>query len=162
MQEEVENRTVNLAISTTKLTGRSLVNAFRAYLNHRRNVKARKASIQDTHIVGEQTIDQLLGQNQGATNIEIEKTEIAGFKRILNKYGVDYAITKDRSQEPLRYLVFFKARDGDALTAAFKEYSAAMAKKAERPSMLELLAKMKVLVASLPKKVREKAQERDL
>ena len=162
MQEEVENRTVNLAISTTKLTGRSLVNAFRAYLNHRRNVKARKASIHDTHIVGEQTIDQLLGQNQGATNIEIEKTEIAGFKRILNKYGVDYAITKDRSQEPRRYLVFFKARDGDALTAAFKEYSAAMAKKAERPSMLELLAKMKVLVASLPRKVREKAQERDL
>ena len=135
MQEEVENRTVNLA---------------------------RKASIQDTHIVGEQTIDQLLGQNQGATNIEIEKTEIAGFKRILNKYGVDYAITKDLSQEPPRYLVFFKARDGDALTAAFKEYSAAMAKKAERPSMLELLAKMKVLVASLPRKVREKAQERDL
>ncbi len=162
MQEEVENRTVNLAISTTKLTGRSLVNAFRAYLNHRRNVKARKASVHDTHIVGEQTIDQLLGQNQGATNIEIEKTEIAGFKRILNKYGVDYAITKDRSQEPSRYLVFFKARDGDALTAAFKEYSAAMAKKAERPSMLELLAKMKVLVASLPRKVREKAQERDL
>lgn len=162
MQEEVENRTVNLAISTTKLTGRSLVNAFRAYLNHRRNVKARKASVHDTHIVGEQTIDQLLGQNQGATNIEIEKTEIAGFKRILNKYGVDYAITKDRSQEPQRYLVFFKARDGDALTAAFKEYSAAMAKKAERPSMLELLAKMKVLVASLPRKVREKAQERDL
>ena len=162
MQEEVENRTVNLAISTTKLTGRSLVNAFRAYLNHRRNVKARKASIQDTHIVGEQTIDQLLGQNQGATNIEIEKTEIAGFKRILNKYGVDYAITKDLSQEPPRYLVFFKARDGDALTAAFKEYSAAMAKKAERPSMLELLAKMKVLVASLPRKVREKAQECDL
>ena len=162
MQEEVENRTVNLAISTTKLTGRSLVNAFRAYLNYRRNVKARKASIQDTHIVGEQTIDQLLGQNQGATNIEIEKTEIAGFKRILNKYGVAYAITKDRSQEPPRYLVFFKARDGDALTAAFKEYSAAMVKKAERPSMLELLAKMKVLVASLPRKVREKAQERDL
>ena len=162
MQEEVENRTVNLAISTTKLTGRSLVNAFRAYLNYRRNVKARKASIQDTHIVGEQTIDQLLGQNQGATNIEIEKTEIAGFKRILNKYGVDYAIIKDRSQEPARFLVFFKARDGDALTAAFKEYSAAMAKKAERPSMLELLAKMKVLVASLPRKVREKAQERDL
>ena len=172
MQEEVENRTVNLAISTTKLTGRSLVNAFRAYMNHRRNVKARKAAIQDTHIVGEQTIDQLLGQNQGATNIEIEKTEIAGFKRILNKYGVDYAnrseyggdfaIPKDRSQEPPRYLVFFKARDGDALTAAFKEYSAAMAKKAERPSMLELLAKMKVLVASLPRKVREKAQECDL
>ena len=159
MQEEVENRTVNLAISTSKLTGRSLVNAFRAYMNHKRNAKFRKA---DTHIIGEQTIDQLLGQNQGATNIEIEKTEIAGFKQVLNKYGVDYAITKDRSQDPPRYLVFFKARDGDVLTAAFKEYSTEMAKKLERPSMLELLAKMKVLVASLPRKVREKAQERDL
>ena len=162
MQEEVENRTVNLAISTTKLTARSLLNAFRAYMNHRRNVKAKKAVNMDTHIVGEQTIGQLLGQNQGATNIEIEKTEISGFKKILNKYGVDYAITKDKSQVPPRYLVFFKARDSDALTAAFKEFSAETARKAERPSMLALLAKMKVLAASLPKKVHEKKQEREL
>lgn len=162
MQEEVENRTVNLAISTTKLTARSLLNAFRAYKNHRRNVKAKKAYNMDTHIVGEQTIGQLLGQNQGATNIEIEKTEISGFKRILNKYGVDYAITKDKSQVPPRYLVFFKARDSDALTAAFKEFSAETARKAERPSTLALLAKMKVLAASLPKKVHEKKQEREL
>ena len=35
MQEEVENRTVNLAISTTKLTGRTLVNAFRRYIQQR-------------------------------------------------------------------------------------------------------------------------------
>lgn len=162
MQEEVENRTVNLAISTTKLTARSLLNAFSAYMNHRRNVKAKKTYNMDTHIVGEQTIGQLLGQNQGATNIEIEKTEISGFKRILNKYGVDYAITKDKSQVPPRYLVFFKARDSDALTAAFKEFSAETARKAERPSMLALLAKMKVLAASLPKKVYEKKQEREL
>ena len=160
MQEEVENRTVNLAISTTKLTARSLLNAFRAYMNHRRNVKAKKDVARD--IVGEQTIGQLLGQNQGATNIEIEKTEIAGFKKILNKYGVDYAITKDCSMKLPRYLVFFKARDSDVLTAAFKEFSAETARKAERPSMLALLAKMKDLVASVPKKVHEKKQERDL
>lgn len=61
-----------------------------------------------------------------------------------------------------RYLVFFKARDSDALTAAFKEFSAETARKAERPSMLALLAKMKVLAASLPKKVHEKKQEREL
>lgn len=153
---------VNLAISTTKLTARSLLNAFRAYMNHRRNVKAKKDVARDTHIVGEQTIGQLLGQNQGATNIEIEKTEIAGFKKILNKYGVDYAITKDCSMKLPRYLVFFKARDSDVLTAAFKEFSAETARKAERPSMLALLAKMKDLVASVPKKVHEKKQERDL
>ena len=32
MQEEVENRTVNLAISTTKLTGRTIIAGIRKYL----------------------------------------------------------------------------------------------------------------------------------
>ena len=32
MQEEVENKTINLAISTTKLTARTVINAVRSYL----------------------------------------------------------------------------------------------------------------------------------
>ena len=49
--------------------------------------------------------------------------KIKDFERVLNKYGVDYAIRKDVSQEPPRFMVFFKAKDADVLTAAFKEYS---------------------------------------
>ena len=162
MQEEVENRTMNLAISTTKLTGRVLVAAFRKFMQHRRNVKAKKLAAENEKPVGEQSIAQLLGQNQGATNIEIEKTDIRGFKRFLDKYGIDYAITKDPSQIPPRYLVFFKARDGDAMTAAFKEYSASLLQKQKRPSVLKQLNKLKQLVASMPSKVRQKKQERDL
>lgn len=158
MQEEVENRTLNLAISTTKLSGRALLAAFRKYMQHRRNVKAKKLAAENEKPVGEQTIDQLLGQNQGATNIEIEKTDIKGFKRFLDKY----AITKDPSQTPPRYLVFFKARDGDAMTAAFKEYSASLLQKQKKPSVLKQLNKLKQLVASMPAKVRQKKQERDL
>ena len=155
MQEEVENRTVNLAISTTKLTGRALLSAFRKYLQYRKSRKAEKS-------VGEQTIGELLGQNQGASNIEIEKTDIQGFKKILGKYGIDYAITKDPSQIPNRYLVFFKARDGDAMTAAFKEYSASLMQKQRKPSVLQQLHKLKQLAASMPVKVKQKKQERDL
>ncbi|MDU1141535.1 PcfB family protein [Enterocloster bolteae] len=155
MQEEVENRTVNLAISTTKLTGRALLSAFRKYLQYRKSRKAEKS-------VGEQTIGELLGQNQGASNIEIEKTDIQGFKKILGKYGIDYAITKDPSQTPNRYLVFFKARDGDAMTAAFKEYSASLMQKQRKPSVLQQLHKLKQLAASMPVKVKQKKQERDL
>ena len=162
MQEEVENRTLNLAISTTKLSGRALLAAFRKYMQHRRNVKAKKLAVENEKPVGEQTIDQLLGQNQGATNIEIEKTDIKGFKRFLDKYGIDYAITKDPSQTPPRDLVFFKARDGDAMTAAFKEYSASLLQKQKKPSVLKQLNKLKQLVASMPAKVRQKKQERDL
>lgn len=159
MQEEVENRTWNLAVSTTKLTFRSLLTAFRLYKQHRRNVKAKKMSAQKERPIGEQTIGQLLGQNQGATNIEIEKTDIRGFKRYLEKYGIDYAITKDPSQTPPRYLVFFKARDGDAMTAAFKEYSISLLQKQKKPSVLKQLNQLKQLVAALPVKIRQKEQE---
>ena len=89
MQEEVENRTLNLAISTTKLSGRALLAAFRKYMQHRRNVKANKLASENEKQVGEQTSDQLLGQKQGATNSEIEKTDIKGFERSLDKYGID-------------------------------------------------------------------------
>ena len=71
---------------------------------------------------------------------KLKKTDIKGFKRFLDKYGIDYAITKDPSQTPLRYLVFFKARDGDAMTAAFKgilRFSAAKAKETERAQAAE-------------------------
>ena len=124
-------------------------------LQYRKSRKAEKS-------VGEQTIGELLGQYQGASNIEIEKTDIQGFKKILGKYGIDYAITKDPSQTPNRYLVFFKARDGDAMTAAFKEYSASLMQKQRKPSVLQQLHKLKQLAASMPVKVKQKKQERDL
>ena len=155
MQEEVENRTVNLAVTTTKLTARSVLAACMKYLRHRGLVKEKKAAEKAAKAKenaiphGKQTVKELIGQNQG----------VRGFEKVAQKYGVDYAIRKDASQQPPRYIVFFKARDADALTAAFKEYSAAVMKKKDRPSVLKALKKMKELVASIPDKVRNKDKE---
>lgn len=86
-----------------------------------------------------------------------------GFEKVARKYGVDYAITKDKGVVPPKYLVFFKAKDADALTAAFTEFSNQKLKKLEKPSVLKQLAKLKEMVAAiLPDKVRHKSQERDL
>ena len=155
----MENRTVNLAISTTKLTGRVMMAAYRKFTQYRRSLKTKATAQAKGKPCGEQTIDQLVGQNQGATNIEIDRTDLKGFKRILEKYGVDYAITKSAAQVPPRYLVFFKARDGDVLTAAFQEYSATLTQKQKRPSVLKQLRKFKALVAAIPQKVRNKEKE---
>ena len=160
MQEEVENRTINLAISTTKLTGLSIVAGVRKYLQHREKVKAHKAKDTKTH--GKQTVKELLGQNQGATNVEIDKSSIKDFERLAKKYGVDFAVRKDKSIDPPRYLVFVRAKDADVLDAICKEYQAKAMTKDKRPSVLKQLNKLKALVASIPKKVREKKQERDL
>ncbi|MCD8294473.1 MAG: PcfB family protein [Clostridia bacterium] len=158
MQEEVNNRTVNLAVSTTKLTARTVMNGIRQYLNHRAKVKAQK-NAEVPH--GKQTVQELIGQNQGVTTIPIAETELAGFERVAGKYGVDFAIRRDESVEPPRYTVFFKARDQDALTAAYKEYSAQAVRNRERPSVVKKLQKLAARAAATPRKVREKRQERD-
>ena len=151
MQEVVENRTVTLIVSGTKFTGRLFKAAISKYMAHRREKKLNKQRGRDSPVTpkGKQTVKQLIGQNQGVSNIEINDPSIKDFERIARKYGVDYAVKKDRSASPPKYLIFFKARDADALTAAFSEYTQKKVKKAdrsERPSVLEKLAQFKELL----------------
>ena len=160
MQEEVENRTVNLAISTTKLTLRTIISGIRKYLQHREKVKAKKG--RDPAVHGKQSVKKLLGQNQGAANAEIEKEGIKDFERLAKKYGVDFAVRKDKTVDPPRYFVFVRAKDADALDAICKEHQARSMTKDRKPSVLAQLSKFKNLVASVPKKIREKKQERDM
>ena len=145
MQEEVENRTLTLIVSGTKFTGRLLKAAITKYMAHR------KQKSRDSPVIpkGKQTVKQLVGQNQGVSNIEITDPSIKEFEKIARKYGVDYAVKKDRSTSPPKYLIFFKGRDADALTAAFTEYTGKKVKKAEkteRPSVLAKLNQFKELV----------------
>lgn len=148
MQEEVENKTLTLVINSSKLTGRTLKAAIAKYLAHRREVKHQKQSRGVTHH-GRQTVKQLIGQDQGVSNIEVNDPSIRDFDRIARKYGVDYAIKRDRSSDPPKFLIFFKSRDADALTAAFQEYAGKKVRKASRPSVLEKLASFKERVKNV-------------
>ena len=72
---------------------------------------------------------------------------------------MDYAIRKDVTVQPNRYMVFFKAKDADVLTAAFKEYATNLTRKEKRPSVLKVLRKLKAKARPAPEKIREKSQE---
>ena len=152
MQEEVEQKTFNIVVSTTKLTARTILNAGKAAIQQQ---QAKMAG-------GKQSVRMLLRQNRGVSSVEIDKTNIRGFERYAKKYGIDYAIRKDNSEMPPRYLVFFKAPDVEAFNAAFKEYSASLLSKTKRPSVLEKLPELVQAAAELPGKVRRKEQERGL
>ena len=127
MQEEVEQRTVTLAVNTSKMTASVLKSAISKYLAYRKE-KKREGPVKPC---GKQSVKQLVGQNQGVSNIEITDKNIKDFERIARKYGVDFALKKDKTGDIPKYLVFFKARDADALTAAFKEYTAKTDRKKE-------------------------------
>ena len=139
MQEEIENRTVTLIISAVKLTARELKAGMDKYLSEKKSKAMEKARAAPEKPTGKQTVRQLVGQNQGVSNIEVTERNIKGFDRVARKYGVDYAIKKDKTGEIPRYLVFFKARDADALTAAFTEYTGKKAKAKEKPSVIRML-----------------------
>ncbi|MBS6310621.1 MAG: PcfB family protein [Firmicutes bacterium] len=136
MQEEVENRAVTLVISATKLTARLLKAAILKYLASRKEKRLQKARAAPEKPTGKQTVKQLIGQNQGVSNIEITDSNVKSFERVARKYGVDFAVKKDKSGDIPKYLVFFKARDADALTAAFREYTAKEVKRASQDKRL--------------------------
>ena len=96
MQEEVENRTLTLVVSGTKFTGRLFKAAISKYMAHRREKKLEKQRSRDSPVTpkGKQTVKQLIGQNQGVSNIEINDPSIKDFERIARKYGVDYENSK--------------------------------------------------------------------
>ena len=101
LQEEIEQKSFNIMISTTKLSARTVLRAIKAALR----LYQSKAS------QGKQSVRTLLRQNRGVSSVEISKTGIRGLERYAKKYGIDYAIRKDTSEVPPRYLVFFKAPD---------------------------------------------------
>ena len=69
---------------------------------HRKEKKLEKQRSRDAPVVphGKQTVKQLGGQNQGISNIEITDPYSKEFEKIARKYGVDYAVKKDRSSSP--------------------------------------------------------------
>lgn len=136
MQDEVREKSVVFVIRVGKtggkLTASMLKYAMEQYLKQQRNPRA-------PH--GKQSVKSLVRQGAGVQNIEITDKNIRSFQSVARKYGVDYALKKDTSSQPPRYLVFFKARDTDALTAAFREFSGKQLKRNKKPSILMQLKK---------------------
>ncbi len=166
MQEEVENKSVQLAIQTGKVTVRTLLRGLHAWYRHHQR-KRDVAKVSHENVKGKQSVKKLIGQGQGVSSMDIGDSGIKDFKKIANKYGVDFAIVKDKEAVPPRYTVFFKAKDADAITQILKEYAAKQTKKKERaakekPSILQKLKKFKEKVASMPRKNKERRKEREL
>ena len=162
MQEEVEQKTMTLSINATKFSGRVLKAAVSKYLAHRRNSKTEKKhekqSYQDVIPHGKQKMKDLIGQNQGVSNIDVSDKDMKGFERIARKYGVDYAVKRVKGQN--KYLVFFKSRDADAITGALTEFADKKQRQQNRPSLRKMLQKMKLRAQHQAPPVRNQHQER--
>ena len=155
MQDEVNEKTVAISIKATKLTAALLQAAMKKLL-----AQAKKQLGKQVTPHGKQTLKQLMKQNAGVSNIEITDSNIKAFESTAKKYGVDFALKKDATETPPRYLVFFKGRDADVLTAAFKEFSAKKLTQEQKPSIRKALAAFKEKAKQLNAN-REKVKNKD-
>ena len=133
MQEEVTGKSVALIIDGAKMSEQVLEKALQKFLEAQKNKSPKMHR-------GKQTLRQLAGQNAGLANIEISDKNIKAFTNVAKKYHVDFALKKDTTAEHPRYLVFFKSRDADAITAAFQEFASRKMSRDEKPSIRERLA----------------------
>ena len=136
MQEEITQKTLALCVEASKMTAQLLQQAMKKVLAA---MEKHKNDPQLHH--GKQTIRQPMKHGAGASNIEITDQNIRAFSSTAKKYGLDFALKKDTSGEHTRYLVFFKGRDADVITAAFREFSAKNLDREKRPSIRRRLEK---------------------
>lgn len=171
MQEEIDNKVISLSVRAGKMTADLLKIAMRKFLAEREKGKqkkqaqkaAKEAAEKEKPVVkqkGKQSLKKLMDQGYELKNIEITDQNIKSFDKVARKYGIDYSLKKDVSVEPPRYLVFFKAKDIDVMTAAFKEYAGVELKKSKKVSVRKKLILAKERVAKHKERQKQKSKDR--
>jgi viroplasmin and RNaseH domain-containing protein len=137
MQEDIEQKSAVFIIKGAKITARMLAKAMSAAL---RQMKKKRDS------PGKQSFKQL-SKGGSLESIPISDSNIKAFDPVARKYGLRYKLVRDNSEDPPKWLVFFRAKDTDAMTAAFKEFThKTLARETERPSVRETMAKFREII----------------
>ena len=179
IQEEVTGKTVALVINGGKISEKVLKDAIAKLLaelererrqdgqraaekkqEKQQKTAERKQKKKENANRKKQTLKKMMGQGCQLSNIEVTGGNIKSFERYARKYQVGYSLKKDKSVSPPRYIVFFKAKDVDVMTAAFKEYTGRQLKKSKRSSVRQKLERAKGRVAEHRQRVKEKKKER--
>ncbi len=175
MQEEVDEKTMALVINGGKISGEILKEALAKLVRHweeqrrlSRSVKreerrgeaaaAEKAKEQEFR-PGRKSLNSMMKEGSELTNIEITDKNIRSFEKVARKYSIDYSLKKDKSADPPKYLVFFRAKDVEVMTAAFKEYTGVSLNKSRKASIRKRL--QKAIERSVKHREREKIKQKD-
>ena len=153
MQEEVTQKTIALVIKTAKLDANVLKAAMKMYLNHRRQ------QAQKTH--GKVSVRKLVGEGAGVSSIEVTDGNIKSFERAARKYNVDFAVKKDKTTDPPKYVVFFKGRDADAVAQAFKEFVYGNEKRKNRMPIRQKLKRFQDALSQDKNRDRSREKNKD-
>lgn len=161
MQEEVNEKTISLCIKGGKITAQILKAALIKLLAEMDKNKQQEKGKGQCKRTGKQSIKSLQKSGAQITNIVVTDNNIKSFDRVARKYGIDYSLKKVEQEGKSEYLVFFKAKDVDVMTAAFKEYTSETLKKQKRESVRQKLEKVKEELSNHRQLKKEKKREQE-
>ena len=97
----------------------------------------------------------------GVSSIEVTDGNIKSFERVARKYNVDFAVKKDKTTDPPKYVVFFKGSDADAVAQEFKEFVYGNEKRKGRTSVREKLKRFRDAVSQSKNRERSREKNKD-
>ena len=144
--------TIAITVRAGKLTARGL-----AYVLGAAARKIRKAQRAGQAPQGKQSARKLLRHGGDTSGLELPG-DPRQFDRVARKWGVDYAI---RPVEKGKYLLLFKAKQADAITGCFAEYSRRTLNRSKERCVpvREQLKHAQALVRQQPQRHREREKE---
>ena len=167
MQEEMNEKTVSLIIRGTKVTAVVLKDAMKMFLrqtsnrgSNGRDGKGTSEKQKQVSQTGKTSLRKMMKEGSELSNIEISDENIKSFEKIARKYSIQFSLMKDKSHDPPRYLVFFKARDVNVMQAAFREYTGATLNRKTRPSIRKKLQNVSAQQRKAKHRERERTHEK--
>ena len=153
VDEDISRRTIALSIRTGKLTARALAWALRAA---GRKIQKERQAHKTPH--GRQSVKQLMKQGEATNSLPVEAPR--EFDRVARRWNVDYAFYKNGDG---KYLLFFKSKQADAITACFGEYSRRVLDRprARRAPILERMKRAGELLRQRPRNHGAPAKSQD-
>jgi hypothetical protein len=155
VQDEISEKALNLAVRISKLTAGEIRKALEKLLADLKSGNYPGKKIADTldpnktpkpkH--GKMTHRQLKKRSDGLSVVELTDPNLRLLQREMRKKDIDFAVEKDGKG---KYILYFKGKDVDDFSVAFKKYTQKTVALANRkPPIKKLLAAAKVAAQAL-------------
>jgi len=152
INEEMLQQECNLANRVADLTIQEIRKAIeknKERLDEWKKAQANKPRKMPMPKQGSMTLKELRAQGGDLSTVELKEPHLRLLKSTLDKHSVDFSAVKDGKGQ---YTLFFKGKDVDAVTHAFKDYTQKLVKLDKgmgKPAIATALAAAKALAQSL-------------
>jgi len=164
MQEEIVEKSVDVGFRISKLTLDLILKGLDAIIKQLEKDKGEKPldaakEAGDPKLKqGKQTLKQLHKHNEGLTAIELTDPNLRQLHKSMKKADIDFSCVKDGKG---KYTLFFKGKNAEEMTNAFKRYTQKVTKIADKKAVKQELREAKTAAKALDKgrdKVKNKSK----